>query len=411
MKTTATMCRAVIVAAFALLPLAAFAAPPKPSAATEKVLQKSAVLMIVKSRYADAAALLQNALRKLPAKTPRFERNLILAELARVHYAAGNDAVEAKKFTVVVREIKAAREIELANRLNDGTTSATILGYAYQESGKYPEALVFYKKALAGFERSKDVEGQGAVLSALVGIYDITNARSEMVPTCERFLLVAQKNDDMEMQSEAYRMLGNAHEQAGHFPQALPQYHRALVLTRARISVFGEVDTMHDLMRFHYSPRNPERDGARAIFWGKQAVYTLRSVASKGGDAEQEERYDALMVALQQALQSEERVGEADTVRQIAATKLAVSDSLPLTADEEALRKAYLAVAAPVTVAAGDYLAAEYEEAPAKIAAAKAKRITAQNAFAAFLQKLVAAPAMATGIGDAKTPPVVASHR
>lgn len=141
------------------------------------------------------------------------------------HYEEAIPIIEKSIEAYVGDTIKNARSLIRSNIL---------LGVAYDGVGKYEEALLFNKKALAIAKREDDLYNITVATTNLGWIYTMLDDIQNALTNCEEGLKLAEQQNDNYSQTHNYKCLGKCYLKLEQFAQSDEYLKRGLDIARAK---------------------------------------------------------------------------------------------------------------------------------------------------------------------------------
>lgn len=252
------------------------------------------------ANYYEQALVILREVKNRPGEGATLN-NLGLAYAALNQYAKAIGHSE--QALLIAREDK--------NRVGEAITLEN-LGRAYWNLSRYEKAVSYYEQALLIARENKDRAGESGLLTSLGLAYAGLGRYEKAVSVFERTLTRAQEDRDrsgeaiaLNNQGAAYLGLGQPEKAMSHFgrslmlyredkarsgegrtlnnlggvswylgqhEKALSYYEQALVRHREMRDRSGEAISLSNLSFLWQSPKNPQRNAALAIFYGKQAI-------------------------------------------------------------------------------------------------------------------------------------------
>ena len=284
---------------------------------------------------------------------------------------------------------------------------ANQIGYCYEMLEKTPVSLDYYNKSLAAYRRFRDRPNEARLLQILGDVYYQTKQLPLALQSYDAARTIARETGDRLGEGVLCHLLGSVQDDSGAFAKSIALYEESLELLRSAGSAYAEAGTLYDMMVYWNNAKNPQRNTARAIFWGKQAATLCNTnVPCRASPRRKKpDRSNATKISSPLSmpfLSREGRDSEAEAVRALAGSDYASADPLPLTVPEQENKTAYEKAADAVSDAAknGRALQAKKADTPESfdadddkaLTAAKAQLAAAREAFAAFLKTLHTKP-------------------
>ncbi len=172
---------------------------------------------------------------------------------------------------------------KLQGKINDKTLarmSVGNLGTAYNNSGKYSNALNCYTQAVTSAKESHERQGEGQWLMGIGNCYANLGEPKKAIEFYEQALAIAREISNKRDEGYAIWGLGNTYMDLGNTRQALQYYQEQLKIVREINDKFGEGRAL-GLLGTAYATLG---DIQKAIEFYEQELLIAREIGDRGGE-------------------------------------------------------------------------------------------------------------------------------
>ena len=168
---------------------------------------------------------------------------------------------------------------EVGDRRGEGVTLYN-LGRVYNSLGQKPEALDYFQQALVISREVGDRGREGRTLSNLGRVYDSLGKKSEALDYYQQALVISREVGDRRGEGVTLNNLGLVYNSLGQKPEALDYYQQALAISCEVGDRRGEGRTLNSLGGVYDSlGKKPE-----ALDYYQQALPIYREVGDRGNE-------------------------------------------------------------------------------------------------------------------------------
>jgi DNA-binding SARP family transcriptional activator/Tfp pilus assembly protein PilF len=167
---------------------------------------------------------------------------------ARAHRSLGRAYVRLGRYDEAYVELRHA--LALYRELDDVAGQAHThhnIGGMFELQGRHDEMLDHTQQALDLYRAAGDVSGQAVTLNAVGWCHALRGDHQLALEYCEQALALLRELGDRAGQAGAWDSVGFAHHHLGHFGQAIACYSRALELIRDLGDRYAEADVLTHL--------------------------------------------------------------------------------------------------------------------------------------------------------------------